>query len=338
MRKPLFSLRDMKNRWGTWTRDRREISLSRALVLHHSWDSVREVLLHETAHQLADEVLGGAREPPHGPAFRKACSMLRANPAAAGSRVPLDERVGSETGAAGDGTLSRVKKLMALAGSPNRHEAEAAMAKAHELMGKNHLALLEREEPPAFTSLFVGKPALRQTREAYSLALLLQDFYFVQGIWVPAFVLEKGRMGRVLEISGTLQNVRVASYVYDFVRNFVEARWTVYNRDRGLNRYRKTDYTLGVLEGFRRKMESTDPSSRGIGEPVEALVRVHDHRLEKFVAHRYPRVTSRTVPCGADDPGVREDGEREGRNLVIHKGIHTSRSRGRRLSGNKGQG
>jgi len=336
MRRPLFSLRDMTSRWGTWTRQRREISLSRELVLRHSWDSVREVLLHETAHQLADEVLGGAGEPPHGPVFRKACSMLRADPAACGRRPALDERIRGEPDEAEDRVLARVRKLMALAESPNRHEAESAMAKAHEITEKNHLGILERDEPRSFTSLFVGRPALRQPREAYALALLLQDFYFVQGIWVPAYVLERGKMGRVLEISGTRQNVRVAAYVHDFVLHFVEGRWDAYNRDRGLARRRKTDFTLGVLSGFRKKMEEPSDPGAGGGQTVKALERARDTRLDLYLAHRYPRVFRRTVGGAVQDPQVREDGEREGRNLVIHKGIHTTLSRGRLLGERRG--
>ena len=337
MRRPLFRLEDMKTRWGTWSRRRREICLSRELVFNHSWDSVREVLLHETAHQLADEVLGGTGETPHGPAFRRACAMLRADPAACGRRPPLDQRVRLENHPAGDRILGRVRKLMALAGSPNPHEAEAAMAKAHELMERNHLEVLEREEPRIFASLFLGRPALRQPREAYALALLLQDFYFVQGIWVPAFVLEKGKMGRVLEAIGTLQNVRVAAYVHDFVRRFVERRWAAYNRDRRLGRRRKTDFTLGVLAGFRQKMEVVGQVDTGSPKDVKTLERVRDAQLDRYMAERYPHVFRRSLPGALQDPRVRAAGEREGRELVIHKGVHGRQSLGR-LLGTPGAG
>ena len=69
MRKPLFSLRDMQDKWGYWSGEKREISLARNLVLNHPWDAVREVLLHEMAHQFAEEVLGANNESPHGPKF-----------------------------------------------------------------------------------------------------------------------------------------------------------------------------------------------------------------------------------------------------------------------------
>jgi len=333
LRRPLFRLQEARRSWGAWAPKKREISLSRELVLCHSWDSVREVLLHETAHQLADEVLGGAREPPHGPAFRRACSMLRVDPGVGESGPPLDVRLRTAPDAAQSGVLSRVRKLMALAGSPNAHEAEAAMAKARQLMEKHQLDLLERGEPRPFASLFLGRPALRQPREMYSLALLLQDFYLVQGVWVPAYVLEKGRMGRVLEVSGTRENVQMAAYVHDFVCRFVDARWHRYNRGRRLGRRRKTDYALGVLEGFRRKMEAVPAPPAADARPAGALVRPRDLRLDRYVAGRYPRLISRGVRGAAEDPGVRRDGERAGRDLVIHRGVRGRQARGRLLPG-----
>ena len=47
----------MTSRLGQWSPARREICLSRQLVENHPWDEIREVLRHETAHQLADAVL-----------------------------------------------------------------------------------------------------------------------------------------------------------------------------------------------------------------------------------------------------------------------------------------
>ncbi|MBW2100434.1 MAG: DUF2786 domain-containing protein, partial [Deltaproteobacteria bacterium] len=189
MQKPFFSLRDMKNRLGYWHRQRHEICLSRAFVLNHPWDAVVEVLVHETAHQFADTVLGAYGETPHGPTFQKACQLLRTNPEASGSYEPLHDRIANERLTSEDKIMVRVKKLMALAESQNQHEAEAAMAKAHELIEKYNINLISRNENRDFVSIFVGTPALRHFREEYHLSGLLQDFYFVSGIWVSAYVL-----------------------------------------------------------------------------------------------------------------------------------------------------
>jgi hypothetical protein len=317
---PLFSLRDLNGQWGTWSRSKREISLSRKLVMNHSWDSVREVLLHEIAHQFVDQVSGGHNEPPHGPMFQKACHLLRANPESSGRYPLLDERVASESLHPNDKTMLRVKKLMALAESVNRHEAEAAMAKAQELITKYNLDLFAQEnEQRDFVSLFVGKPALRHYREDYHLAHLLQDFYFVHGIWVCAYVVEKEKMGRVLEISGTLQNLKIASYVHDFVCRFIRSQWVEYNKGKRLNNHRKSDFAAGVIQGFRSKLEQSQKQVESWNE--FALVKMEDPLLAGYVAYRYPRIVTFRRGVSNQDKKVLGDGERVGQRLVISKGI-----------------
>jgi len=329
MRPPLFSLRDYRRTWGTWSRERREISLSRDLVLRHSWDAVMEVLLHEMAHQFAEEVLAAREEPSHGPVFRRACHLLRANPKASGRYAPLDDRMTRESQGPEDRTVRRVRKLMALAESPNRHEAEVSMAKAHELIARHNLHLLEQDDDRDFASVFVGRPALRHPREDYALANLLQEFYFIQGIWVPAYVLEKGKMGRVLEISGTDQNIRLASYVHDFVYRFIETQWRTYNERKGLSRRRQTDYAGGIIEGFRSKLASQNQRKKPEGK--KALIKLRDPLLQEYVAYRYPRTVNEKRAVSARDEEVVSDGREVGRKLVIHKGISEKRSGRKRL-------
>ena len=321
MVKPLFSLRDMKNKWGYWSAEKHEICLSRKLVHNHSWDSVREVLHHEMAHQFAQEVLCARNESPHGPKFLMACSLLRANPKASGNYALLDERVfhWSITGAK-DKMMLRIKKLMALAESQNQHEAEAAMAKAHELVAKYNLDLITHEKDRDFISIFAGSPAMRHPREDYHLAHLLQEYYFVTGLWVPAYVLERGKMGRVLEISGTIQNIRMASYVHDFVRHFISSQWNGYNMDRGLNRFRKTDFAVGIIQGFGSKLKrQAEQENRSEDKP--GLIKIEDPLLLKYIDYKYPHTTRFRRKISSQDDRVVKDGMCVGRELVISKGI-----------------
>jgi hypothetical protein len=228
--------------------------------------------------------------------------------------------------------MLRVEKLMALAESCHRHEAEAAMAKAHELITKYNIDLLsEQSGQRDFASVFAGKPALRHSREDYRLAHLLQDFYFVRGIWVSACVLEKGKMGRVLEISGTLQNLKIASYVHDFVRGFIRNQWVEYNKDKRLNSHRKSDFAVGVIQGFRSKLEQSQKQIENRDE--FALIKLEDPLLASYLAYRYPRIVTFRRGVSSQDQKVLKDGERVGRKLVISKGITEKRKSDRLLSG-----
>jgi hypothetical protein len=272
------------------------------------------------AHQYAEQALGEENESPHGPKFKKACHLLRANPKASGNYRPLDERVLHYSPSPEDKIMVRVKKLMALAQSQNRHEAESAMAKAHEFIAKYNIDILTRNEDRHFVSIFVGHPALRHFREDYHLAGLLQDFYFVYGIWVPAYVLDKGKMGSVLEISGTVQNIRIASYVHDFVKRFIDSQWQRYNKKRGLNRYRKTDFAVGILKGFRSKLRKQNREKKRDKDNL-GLIKIEDPLLQKHVDYKYPYTASIRGKVLRGYKDVLKDGIGIGKRLVISKGI-----------------
>ncbi len=320
MHKPLFSLGDMNGRWGYWSSEKNEICLNRNLVLNHSWDAVREVLFHEMAHQFGKQVLCARNESPHGKTFQQACFILRADPKASGNYPLLDERISNVRLNPEDKILIRVKKLMSLAQSQNQHEAEAAMAKAHELISKYNVDLLARDSNRHFVSVFVGDPALRHFREDYYLSNLLQEYYFVCGIWVPAYVLQKSKMGRVLEISGTVQNIRIASYLHDFIKHFIDAQWDRYNKKKGFNRYRKTDFAVGIIEGFRSKLELQTAQKKEIGNPRH-LMKIQDPLLQKHIKYRYPHTSSIRGRSLKNDKRIFKDGINIGKDLVIHKGI-----------------
>ena len=332
MIKPLFSLRDLKSTWGSWSGKLGEIRLSRRLVMNHPWYAVREVFLHEMAHQMAEQVLGAADERPHGETFMKACYLLRANPKASGSYRRLQDPMHRDVQDPDDRMLIRIKKLLALAQSRNQYEAEAAMLKAHELIAKYNIDRMSLEKKRNYLSIFLTEPTLRQSRDVYHLANLIQEVYFVQGIWVPAYVMEKGKMGRVLEISGTRQNIAMASYVYDFVTRFIEMEWAGYNRRKQLNRYRKTDFSVGIIEGFRHKLTGKIEKNKHQTD-ARHLVAVEDRQLKEYVAYKYPRTASFSRAASGQDPGVIEDGMEIGKKLILHKGISEKKEGSNKLIG-----
>ena len=330
MQKPTFRLADTLRQLGRWSPAMREICLSRRLVENHPWDDVRDVLRHEMAHQLADTVLAADDQPSHGPAFRQACLMLRADPAATASQRPLHERLSKGCREEEHPLRQRVQKLLSLAQSRNPHEAEAAMRKAHELMARHHLTTMAADPARSFVSIFLGQPALRHFKEAYFLANLIQDFYFVQGLWVPAFVVAKGKMGRVLEISGTHANVSQAIYVFGFVTAYVDRRWRDMTAENRLTRYQKSDFAVGVIEGFRHKLAQDqlpdcDPAER-------ALIRQTDPRLSTYLQRRYPHTSHIQRGSGRQDQDVYRRGLAVGEEMILHRGItHRSRNDRRQL-------
>ncbi len=307
-------------RLGSWERRARTISLSHVLVTTHPWSAVVEVLRHEMAHQYVDEVLHVHGETAHGPAFRHVCQRMGIDPAASGlppGLVPQED----------DRVLRRITRLLALAESPNLHEAESAMAAARRLMLAYNLEHVGREHRYVFRH--VGEPAKRHDAHIRWLGSVLTDFFFVRGVWVSSYEVATGRDGTVLEIAGTPENIEIASYVYGFLLETAERLWRRYREDRRLagDRERRR-YLAGVIDGFYRRLKEEGRTSA-----AEGLVWVGDAGLESFERRRHPRLTA-TRGSTLTVTGTFHDGVAAGREIVLHKPITEGPGAGpRRLLG-----
>ena len=320
---PFFALSDMTSRLAYWDGDKNTIVFSRQFATNHPWDDICEVLRHEIAHQLTTQLFEADHEPPHGPVFKHACRLIRANPRASGVNSTLRHRllVTGESHALSN-HYRRVRKLLALAQSHNQYEAEAALAKAYHLMTKYHVDLPAERPAREYHSIFLGQPALRHFRESYHLAQLVQRFCFVSGVWVPAFVVSKGKMGRVLEISGTPPNLQLAEYVFSFVRDFIDRQWLQFNHRKRYNRFRKTDFAIGIIEGFLAKMDSNVAcQALGAAGDTSALMLKTNPGLKAYLNDRYPHTSSFRRTATSENLPVKRAGKRIGRRLIIAKPI-----------------
>ena len=170
-----------------------------------------------------------------------------------------------------------------------------------------------------YMTVLVGSPGLRHFRDDYLMAQLLIDLYAVEGVWVPAYVLSRGKMGRALEISGAPTRVQVAVYAHDFVRGFIRREWRRYEGAGGGRRRARRDFAGGILEGFRAKT-----TTRGAARPPSAegaVVAIDDTALNAYLRHRYPRLRRFRRSAGHHDASAFAAGLRTGAELVIHEGI-----------------
>jgi hypothetical protein len=231
--------------------------------------------------------------------------------------------------------MQRIRKLLALAQSSNPFEAEAAMLKAHRLMRKYQVERVGERKRAEYISVFLGRPAVRHTRDIHHMAGLLQEFYFVRCIWISAYVLERGKMGRVPEISGSPKTVRLASYAYDCIRRYIASCWENFNSHRSLTSHRRTDFAVGIIEGFRRKLLSHQRSHLP-GRRSHALIPLRDPALDRYVRERYPQTRSRRIRGGAD-ADVYSAGLSAGKRLIIAHGIERNSTANRGFLQNAGE-
>ena len=313
---PVFALVDSSQHLGRWVPAGRRIEISRSFVLARPWQEVLSVLQHEMAHQYVDEVLGVRDEAPHGETFRKVCAERGIDGRAAGAPIPADA-------GESDRVLDRIRKLLALAGSDNMHEAEAAMQRAHELMLRYNIDVAATQR--SYTVRHLGDPAKRGTRVESSILSLLAELFFVKVIIVPSYVPRLGKRGKVYEIAGTLANVEMAEHVYGFLLATADRLW---RENRGDARVRsgrdRLAYQDGVIRGFREKLLADRKAFKGTG-----LVWVGDADLDRYYAARHPRIVTRRTMARYN--GAHAAGREAGRTVVLHKPVTSTTSAGRLL-------
>jgi len=321
---PTLELVPTRTTLGRWRADTRTIEISRAMVVEQPWTAVIEVLKHETAHQYVHEVLGEQDQSPHGRAFRDACARLGIDARAAGMPyVPGDAAaVGGE-----ERVVERIARLLALAESPNRHEAEAAMAAAQRLMLKHNLDAVRARVARDYGVAHLGSPSGRVGEHERLVAMILGKHFFVEAIWIPVYRPAEGKRGSVLEICGTRANLSIAEYVHAFLHQTAERLWREHRRAAGIasDRERRT-YLAGVMTGFSERLARQEAKSRS-----EGLVWVKDGDLAGYFRRRHPHVRHvRHAGRLRTDAWVR--GREAGRTIVLHRPVGAPAvSRGRLL-------
>ncbi|PKN24236.1 MAG: hypothetical protein CVU64_22560, partial [Deltaproteobacteria bacterium HGW-Deltaproteobacteria-21] len=109
-------------------------------------------------------------------------------------------------------------------------------------------------------------------------------------------------------------------YVHDFVLQYIDGQWKEYADRSGINGRRKSDFAVGVLDGFRNRLEEKAQIDTHREENL-SLIKVEDKELEREIAYRYPHLRKIRGWLVRRDERVRRDGMKIGRNLVIYKGI-----------------
>ena len=312
-------------RLGHWEPQGRIIGIAEHHIWQHPWEEVVDTLRHEVAHQVVDELFGGD-ERPHGERFQQACRLIGIEAQASGTPSTVDR---SEA----DKVLSRVRKLLALAGSGNQHEAASAMATANTLLLRYNLELPASGGRPLYRARRIGESAAALSLQRKLVAAILSEFFFVECIWVHTFNARRGREERILEILGSAANLDMGEYVYAFLNAAVERLWRQRRSDLADGqRTRKREFAAGVLSGLRDRLRSERRANEARG-----LVWVGDADLNRFLRKEHPRI-GKLAGAGVQRSAAHDAGRQDGRALTIHRPISEGgpSTRRRRLAGPDG--
>lgn len=221
-----------------------------------------------------------------------------------------------------DRDAERIRKLLALANSPNEHEAAAAAKKAHELLVLHNLDLQQvLDRPPTdYGEELCDKRTFKRTEDDFVDRIVMAHFFvemytsrkkgplYRQNRSIPTWYETHTYM------VGTKANIQIAGYVRSFLIATFYKLWLDYRRDSGCAAKEQRSYYRGLELGLQAKLDS----QRKTIETGRGLVLVEDPQLAKIMAAKNLRSgKSRNIQFGQSFYSGKEDGEK----IEVRRGI-----------------
>lgn len=317
--------------WGFFRPSFQQIGLNHSLMYMAKTEVIKNVLRHELAHFYMFLTHANAytythghnhRGPhDHGSEFRKVCHRFgwRKDVWAARGDVSRDN-IRIEGDIPSERVIEKVKKLMALAESKNRHESELAMAKANQLLLQHNLQRLSQEEleevrrEESLTYVEDILKSKRLTAKMLAITDILETFYVNP-------IINRGNTKVVtIQIIGDKTNVELAAYVGAFLDRELERLWEENRKKwKQVSGVRgKKWFMMGVAQGYKEKIEQQiRPLVKTKGKEVMKIREDLDERTRQM----YPRLGTHRTSMDNPDAFSNALGNEAGKNLSIHPGI-----------------
>lgn len=282
-------------------------------LMHSNREQLHNVIRHELAHYITFINYGGGVQP-HAAEFRVFCQQMGWGENVYNATFHLDNRQ-NDSGIEEGSVLRKVQKLMALATSSNKNEAEQAMIKSQQLLLKHNMESKyiggEDEE-----KIFV-KRIMKQKKEnakMRSIANIL-DTFFVTGVYA------RGDGFIYLEILGNAVNVEIAEYVAGVLDSELDKLWNQAKQSANLKgMIAKNSFFLGLAKGYCNKIQAL---KREYNSEVAHALMVIEKKLIDARAMVYPRLSS-SRSSGSYCHESSALGEQMGRQLTINPAINKS--------------
>jgi hypothetical protein len=215
-------------------------------LMHSNKELLQNIIRHELAHYVTFINYGDTAKP-HGDEFREFCRRMKWSEEVHKATLCLDE--GTSIPEEENHVLRKVQKLMALATSSNKHEAEQAMIKSQQLLLKHNIDFNNIEDDDE--KIFL-KRIMKQTKKnakMRSIALILETF-FVNTIYnrIEGFT--------YLEVVGNATNVEIADYVASTLQHKLDILWNQAKKQQSSLKgaIAKSSFFLGVAKGYCDKI------------------------------------------------------------------------------------
>lgn len=216
--------------------------------------------------------------------------------------------------------VSKINKLLSLATSSNPAEAEAASAKAMELLARYNLTLGEVEQAVSeYQRKNVGSLG-RNDPAWHFVSRLLRQHFFVE---VVRFTTEDPILAIVfksLAIMGQKHNVAIAEYMAAYLLRAFNNCWNEARRAHSLSARQQTDFYQGMWIALDERLEATREKVQGdTGQNLPVPCET-DPRLQELTRHEFPQIVSRGPRLGGSMTAA-SAGQQAGSNLSLHRAV-----------------
>lgn len=195
----------------------------------------------------------------------------------------------------------KIRKLLALAQSPNEHEARAALLKARQLMAEHKLseAELKDVEKQKVVDVVVEGVTCSKRREPWIISLngTIAENYCCKGYRRHDY----GRQTQILGFIGFEDDVQIAEAVFRYAIDCIRSRIKEIKRENSVyySKYVKTlcdSYGLGFVSGLSEMYEKQQQEN----ESGWGLVLVMPKEVEEAAQHLGHERFQRSAPLEGD--------------------------------------
>ena len=282
-------------------------------LMHSNRGQLRNIIRHELAHYMTF-IHYGETVQPHAAEFREFCQRMGWGEEVYKATTCLEG--GQHVSEIEEsGIFRKVQKLMALASSSNKNEAELAMIKSQQLLLKHNIEseyVGDADDEKIFLKRIMKQKKANAKMNAIANIL---DTFFVSSVY--------SRVGDFiyLEILGSAVNIEIAEYVASVLDAEMDKLWDQAQQSSKLRgTIAKNSFFLGLARGYCNKIQAL---KREYGFDVANALMVIEKKLTDGKSMVYQRLSA-TKSSGNYCRKSSLLGEKMGRQLNINSAVSKS--------------
>lgn len=204
--------------------------------------------------------------------------------------------------------IEKIQKLLSLAQSDNKNEAELASKKAQELLIKHNLKMSEiQDHNPEYSQneIDFGR---KKPQELKYINDLLRSHFFV-------YIYRSGSKDIV---TGSEENLEIALYVRSFLINAFKNLYKAEKRAKNWSgQENKASFYYGLWLGLNEQLNEQKKKF-----DADNKLMVINKAIESYVKDKNPNIRNTTARVNASNRDAVNSGINQGKNLKINKGLN----------------